>query len=122
EFAPPPQLLVEALQHAQSELAVAFDGDDAGVGETVVSVAFELDALLEVDEVELDLVGRTPEGEVADDDVEEGRFPRAGLACDEGMLAGALAEGEVLALRRAAASDGHSQLVGGGEAPKFLRR
>ena len=47
---------VEPLQHAQAELALALDGDDAGVRQAVRRVPLELDALLEVDEVQLDFV------------------------------------------------------------------
>ena len=50
------QLRVEPLQHAQAELAVAFDRDRPGVGQVVRRVRLELDALLEVDQVKLDLV------------------------------------------------------------------
>ena len=51
------QLLVEPLEHADAELALALDGDHPGVRQPAGGVGFELDALLEVDEVELDLVG-----------------------------------------------------------------
>ena len=50
------QLLVEALQHAEAELAIALDGDGAGVRQARGGVRLELDALLEVDEIQLDLV------------------------------------------------------------------
>ncbi len=40
------------LEDADAELAVALDGDDAGVRQPAVGVAFEIDAFLEVDEVE----------------------------------------------------------------------
>ncbi len=55
EIAAPAQFLVHALEHAQGEFAVALDGDDARVRQPLLGVAFEFDALLEVDEVELDL-------------------------------------------------------------------
>ncbi len=42
------------LQHAQAELAIAFDRHDAGVRQGEVGVGLELDALLEVDQVQLD--------------------------------------------------------------------
>ena len=51
------QLDVEPLQDAEAKLALAFDGDDAGMRQLVGRVGLKLDALLEVDEVELDLVG-----------------------------------------------------------------
>ena len=57
QLAAPRQLGVEPLQHAQAELALALDGDDAGVRQRVAGVGLELDALLEVDQVQLDLVG-----------------------------------------------------------------
>ena len=76
-------------------------------------VALELDALFEVDEVELDLLGAAGEREVGDDDVEEGRFARTGFAGKERVLARALADGEILEFRRAGAADGDAQFVGG---------
>ena len=57
------QLDVEPLQHAQAELAFALDGDDAGVRQLMRGVDLELDALLEVDQVEFDLVGAVPQGQ-----------------------------------------------------------
>ena len=39
------------------EFALALDGDDPGVGQLVVGVDLELDALLEVDQVEVDFLG-----------------------------------------------------------------
>ena len=81
------------------------------MGEPVGGVAFELDAFLEVHEVELDLLRAAPQREVGDDDVEEGGFARAGFAGDQAVLAGAFADGEVLELGRAGAADGHAQLA-----------
>lgn len=120
EFAAVFELFVKAVEDTEAELAVALDGDDAGMGKLGVGVAFELDAFFEVDEVELDFVGIGPEGEVGNEDVEEGRFTGTGLTSDEGVLAGAFAEGELLELRRAAAPDGNGELGGGIGGPHFL--
>ena len=54
------QFLVHALQHAQSKLAVAFNGHHLGVRQPAVAVALELDAFLEVHEIELDLLRAAP--------------------------------------------------------------
>ena len=54
-------LHIEPLEDAQAELPLALDGDHPGVREVVARVGLELDALLEVDQVELDLVGRVPQ-------------------------------------------------------------
>src|SRR5438094_764981 len=51
------EFLIEPLKHAQAEFAVALDGHDASVRQTMGGVALELDALLKVDQVELDLFG-----------------------------------------------------------------
>lgn len=114
------QFFIEPLEHAEAEFAVALDGDDARVGQAFRAVAFELDALFEVDEVELDLLGTAPEREVGDDDVEEGGFAGTGFAGEQRVLACALADGEVLQLGRAAAADGDAQFAGGFEGPDVL--
>ena len=101
------QLGVEALQHAQAEFPLAFDGDDPGVRQAVAGVGLEFHALLEVDQVELDLVGAVAQGEVGDQDVQQGRFARAGLAGDEHVLRRALAQVEVLEFHGAGAAQGH---------------
>ena len=68
-------------------------------GSSERGVGLELDALLEVDQVELDLVGAVAQGQVGDQHVQQGRLARAGLAGDQHVLRGAAAE-----LRGAAAS------------------
>ena len=57
---------VHALQHAEAELAVTFDGDDAGMRQMMRGVRLEFDAFLEVDEIELDLIGTGPHREIRD--------------------------------------------------------
>ena len=49
------EFLIDALQNAQAEFAIALDGDDAGVRQFLFRVAFELDAFLEIDQVKLHL-------------------------------------------------------------------
>src|SRR6185295_10253141 len=51
QVAPALQFIIQALEDAQSEFPVAFDGDDARMREAMSGVAFELDTFLEVDEV-----------------------------------------------------------------------
>jgi len=120
EVAAAAEFLVDALEDAETEFAVAFDGDDACVREFVGGVAFEFDAFFEVDEVKLDLVWAVPEGEVGDDDVEEGGLAGAGLARDEAVLAGAAAECEVLEFGCAGAADGDTDFVGGVGGPELV--
>ena len=64
-------------------------------------VDLELDALLEVDQVEVDLVGTVVQREVGDQGVHHGRLARPCAPGDEHMLRRAMAQGEVLALGRA---------------------
>jgi len=70
EIAAAGQLGVEPPQDAEAELAVAFDGDGAGVDEPVADVGFEFDAFFEVDEVQFDLVGGLPQRQVGDNDMQ----------------------------------------------------
>ncbi len=79
-------------EDADAELALALDRHDAGVRQLVRGVDLELDALLEVDQVEVDLVGAVVEGEVGDQGVHQGRLARAGAAGDQDVLRGALPE------------------------------
>ena len=115
------EFFIDALKHAEAELAVAFDRDDAGVGKAACRVAFELHAFFEVDEVELDLLRAACEREVGDDDVKERRFSRAGLACEECVLARALSDCEILQLCRTGAADGHAEFRGGVALPVVRR-
>ena len=54
-----------------------------GVGQLHRGVDLELDALLEVDQVQLDLVGAVAQGHVGDQGVQQGRLAGAGLAGDQ---------------------------------------
>ena len=74
------QLGVEPLQHAQSELPLAFDGDHPRVRQAVRRVRLEFDALLEVDQVELNLLWAEVKRGVRHQRVEERRLAGAGLA------------------------------------------
>src|SRR4030095_2276536 len=65
------QFLVDTLQHAQSKLAITLDRDNTRVRQMFGGVTLEFDALLEVDEVELDLLGTARQREIGDDDVKE---------------------------------------------------
>ena len=70
-------------------------------------IDLELDALLEVDQVEVDLVGAVVQGEVGDQRVHQRRLARAGPAGDQDVLRGALPEREVLPLGRARLAERH---------------
>ena len=81
-------------------------------------VTLEFDALFEVHKVELDLVRTAPQGEVGDQHVKQRGFARARFASDEGMLARALSQREVLELGRARASDRDANFGGGLQRPE----
>ena len=83
----------------------------------MIRVALELDPLFKIDQVKLHFLRITPEREIRDDDVKERRFSRARLSRDERVLAGSLAEREVLQLRRPAAPDGNAKFLRGIDTP-----
>ena len=124
QLAAPVHHAVQPLQHAQSELAVRLDGDRPRVGQVVRGVGLELHALLEVDQVELDLVGAVPQRQVGDEHVQQRGLARAGLPGDEHVLRHAAAEREPLESRRAAAAHRHRHVVGriGRPQPPLVRR
>src|SRR5205085_3693033 len=101
------KLIIEPLKHAQAELTVALDRDHLRMRQPVRSVALELHALLEIDEIELDLLRTAPQGEICDDGMEERRFSGTGFSSDQHVLPRAFADGEILQLGRARAADRH---------------
>ena len=122
QVAAPLQFRVELLEHREPELAFTLDRDDARMRQPVVVVELELDALLEVDEIELDLVRAVLQREARDHRVHEGRLAGAGLAGDEGVLAGALAEPQVLQLLRSRRAERREHLARRAPLPPFLLR
>ncbi len=122
ELAAPPQLLVEALQHADAEFALAFDGDDPRVRQPAGGVAFELDALFEVDQIELHLVGTVVQRQIGDQRVQQGRFAGARLAGDDRVLRRTDAQPQRLQLLGAGAADGHDQFAAAVVGPQLVRR
>ncbi len=98
-------LLVDALQHAQAEFAVAFDGDRPRMRKMVHRVGLEFNALLEVDEIKLNLIRRIPHRQIADQRVQQRRFTRTGLAGDQRVLRDAPAEAKGLHAGGAGAAD-----------------
>ena len=95
------KLGIKALKDADSELTLALDRDDARVRQFVGRVDLEFDPLLEVDQVEVDLIGAVIQCQIRDQRVHHCRFARACAAGDQDVLRCPLAEREVLALRRA---------------------
>jgi hypothetical protein len=77
---------IEATQHRQTKLTLALDRDDACVWHLVRRVRLELDALLEVHEIELDLFGAIPEREVRHDRVQQRGLTRTSAARDQDVL------------------------------------
>ncbi len=74
-------------------------------GRRVLGVGFELNPLLEVDEVELKLVGAVDQRRVGDQGMQKGRFTGTGAASGENVLGCALAELEALELGGARAAE-----------------
>ncbi len=107
------------MQHTEAELAVALDGHDARMRQLVRGVAFELDAFLEIHEVKFHLIRAAPERQVRDEHVKQCGFARTGFAGDQTVLARALAEREVLQLRRASPPDGDAQFARCLQTPYF---
>jgi hypothetical protein len=98
-----PRFVSSASRRAarQAKLALALDRDDACVWHLVRRVRLELDALLEVHEVELDLFGAIPEREVGHDRVQQRGLARAGAARDQDVLRCASTQRHELQLVRA---------------------
>ena len=99
---------IQPLHDAQAELALAFDRDDPGVRQLVRDIRLELDPLLEVDQVQLDFVWAVAQGSIGDQGVQKRRLARAGLAGDQHVLRGPLAQAQMLQPRGAGAPKGTS--------------
>ncbi len=80
------EFLIDMLENAQAELAIRFHGDHPGMRQAASGVDLELDAFLEVDQIELDLLGGVPHGQIGDEHMQECRLAGARLACDQCML------------------------------------
>ena len=113
---PPVDLVVEAPQHAQPELAVGARGDRAGVRQPFGQVGVELD-LLEVEQVQLQLLRRVAEGELADQHVQQVGLPHPHVPADQAVVHAADAHDEALRLALAVHADLHVQAVGGDPGP-----
>ena len=103
---PQPHFQVQPLEHADAELALAFDRHHAGVGQLEGGVDLEFDALLEVDQVKVDLVGAVAKRQVGDQGMHQGGLARSGTAGDEHVLRGALTQRQVLPLGGAGLAEG----------------
>ena len=77
------QFLVQPLQHAQAELALALDRHHLRMRQLVRRVRLELNAFLEVDKVEFDMLRTARQREIGDDDVEKRRFSRTRFSGEE---------------------------------------
>ena len=115
------QFLIQPVQHTEGKLAVTLNRDHPGVRQFFVGVAFEFHALLEVDQIELDLIRAAGQRQIGDDHMEEGGFPRPGFPGKQGVLAGALADGQHLVFDRAGPADRDAEFVGGVSLPVVLR-
>ena len=86
------------------------------------AVTLELDSLLEIHQVELDLLGAAPQGEVRYDHMEQSGFAGTGFSRDQTVLPRAFADGEILELGGARAANRHAQFGGGHPGPNGLLR
>jgi len=92
------------------------------MGQVVRGVGLELDAFLEVDQVQLDFLRRIPEGQVGDHHVQQRGFARPGFAGDQRMLGNTFAQPQLLNPNRACPPDRNPQFVGRVAGPRPLRR
>ncbi len=83
---------VEPLQHADPELALALDRHDARVRQFLGGVDLELNPFLEVDQVEVDLVGAVVERQVGDQGMQKRGFSRTGSSGQQDVLRGPLSQ------------------------------
>ena len=122
QIAPASQFDVQPLQDAHAKFAFAFDGDHAGVRQVQRSVRFELDALLEIHQVEMDFVRTVVQRQIGDHGVQQGRFAGARLAGDQHVLRGAFSQPQVLQVGRAGAAQRHLDLRAAVQGPPIALR
>ncbi len=115
-----PQLDVQPLEHAQAEFAFALDGDDSRVRQLHRGVDLELDAFLEVDQVELELVGAVSQRSIGDQGVQHRRLAGARLAGGQHVLRRAFAELQVLELGGTGAAQGDVDALAAVEGPELV--
>ncbi len=113
---PPVDLVVETPQHRQPELPVGARGDRAGVRQAFGQVGVELD-LLEVEEVQLQLLRRVAQRELADQHVQQVGLPHPDVPADQSVVHPPDAHDEALRLALAVHADLHVQAVGGDTRP-----
>ena len=114
--------LIEPLQHANAELAVALDRDDPRVWQPLRGIRLELNPFLEVDQIKLDLVRRVVERGVRDECMQQRRLARTSLPRDENVLRRSLAEPQMLQLGRPGATNGDVESRAGTRCPIGFRR
>ena len=86
------QLFVKPLQYAHAEFTFAFDGNHASVRQPPCGVGTKFDALFEVKQIVLELIGTIPISAGGDNRVQERAFARPGFAGDQDMLANTFAQ------------------------------
>ena len=84
-------------------------------------VRLELDAFLEVDQIQLDIVGTVAEGQIRDQRVQQSRLAGAGFSGDHHVLRGARPEFQVLEFHGAGAAQGNVDSGAAVELPRVLR-
>ncbi len=89
-------------------------------GKLQLGVGFEFDALLEVDEIELQFARAVVDRQVRDQGVHQRRLARTGLAGDQHVLRSALAQLQVLQLGGAGPSQRHLDLIAAIVSPPFI--
>ena len=86
------QFPVQRLQHAPAKLPFALDPDHPCVGQLGIGVPFQFHALFEIQQIELQLIGRIVIRTGRNDAVQQRRLSAASLAGDQDMLSHAVAE------------------------------
>src|SRR5262245_22413100 len=69
---------IEPAKGAQPELAFALDRDHTRMRQLRFSVTFEFNSLLEIDEIQLDLIGGVLHCQACNQDVQQRALPGAG--------------------------------------------
>ncbi len=67
-----PHLVVELLKHAHAELAFALDRDHARMRQFLCGIDLEFHTLLEVNQIQIDLIGAIIQREVGNQGVQQG--------------------------------------------------
>ncbi len=113
---PPVDLVVEAAQHAQAELAVGTGGNRTGMRQSFGQVGVKFD-LFEVEQVQLQFLWRVPESKLADQHVQQIGFAHPDVSADQAVVHPPDTHDEMLRLALAVHADLNVQAIGGDIGP-----